>query len=186
MKPPRARDDLITLVQLDVAAAPQAPAQTLPADGLGPGMQVTLHFALELESGAVVDSCYDKAPARFTVGDGSLLPHFETALYGMKAGETRELLLPPARAFGEPSEGNVQRFPRFRFPPDLALEPGLMVDFADANGNSQAGVVRCCSSQWVEVDFNHPLAGKTIRFRATIISLDPPATAQAPDQEIEA
>jgi FKBP-type peptidyl-prolyl cis-trans isomerase SlpA len=46
-----------------------------------------LHFALRLENGDTVDSTFDKAPATFKVGDGNLLPGFEAALFGFKAGE---------------------------------------------------------------------------------------------------
>lgn len=162
------REGLIDLVQLDTAA--EAPR---PADVVAPGRPVRLQFELALESGAVVDSCYDREPARCVIGDGSLLPGFEQALYGLRAGESCDTLLPPEQAFGMPNPDNVQRFPRFRFPPDLQLSEGLIVDFADLGGYSQAGVVLSCDSQWVRVDFNHPLAGKVIRFRASILAVEP-------------
>ena len=54
---------------------------------IGPDREVTLHFALKLENGDVVDSTFDKPPATFKVGDGNLLPGFEVALYGFKAGD---------------------------------------------------------------------------------------------------
>ena len=43
---------------------------------IGPDTQVTLHFALSLESGEQVDTTFDKQPATFKVGDGNLLPGF--------------------------------------------------------------------------------------------------------------
>ena len=54
---------------------------------IGPDREVTLHFALKLENGDVVDSTFDKQPATFKVGDGNLLPGFEQALFGLKAGD---------------------------------------------------------------------------------------------------
>lgn len=169
-------EGLITVVQLDAKAAaspdPAAPPESHAAPGeVGPGRKVTLHFSLEFDSGEVIDSCFGRAPATFIVGDGSLLPDFEQSLFGMRAGDSCETLLAPERAFGLPSDGNVQRFPRFRFPPDLQLADGLVVEFADSNGYNQAGVVRSFDSQWVRIDFNHPLAGKTIRFRASIVDV---------------
>ena len=62
---------------------------------IGPERQVTLHFAIKLESGDVVDSTFDKQPATFKVGDGNLLPGFEQALYGLKAGDKRSLPIEP-------------------------------------------------------------------------------------------
>jgi FKBP-type peptidyl-prolyl cis-trans isomerase SlpA len=140
-----------------------------PASGvIAPGRQVTMHFSLELADGDVIDSNFDKAPVTFAIGDGSLLPGFEQVLFGLVAGDNRDITLEPAQAFGSVNEDNVQRFPLYQFPPDLALTPGLMVEFADAAGNNQAGVVRSIDKQWVEVDFNHPLAGRAIRFRVHV------------------
>ena len=53
---------------------------------IGPDTQVTLHFAIELEDGSLVDSTFDKTPATFIVGDGNLLPGFEQALFGLTQG----------------------------------------------------------------------------------------------------
>lgn len=178
-------ESLLTVVQLDAQPVPTpvhaTAVEAVPAPGeIGRGTQVTLHFSVELDSGETVDSCFGRAPASFVVGDGSLLPDFEHCLYGLRAGASCDALLPPERAFGVPADGNIQRFPRFRFPPDLHLVEGLVVDFADANGYSQAGVVRSFDSQWVRIDFNHPLAGKTIRFKASIVDVQPASTANQP------
>lgn len=62
---------------------------------IGPDREVTLHFALKLENGDVVDSTFDKQPATFKVGDGNLLPGFEQALYGFKAGDKRNVQVQP-------------------------------------------------------------------------------------------
>lgn len=131
---------------------------------IGPGARVTLHFSLALTNGEIVDSNFHKAPVTFTIGDGSLLPGFEETLFGLVVGARREVMLEPEQAFGAVNEDNVQRFPLYQFPPDLALSPGLMVEFGDAAGNQQAGVVRSIDKQYVDVDFNHPLAGRSILF----------------------
>ena len=144
---------------------------------IGPGARVTLQFALTLASGATVDSNFDKAPVTFTIGDGSLLPGFEEALFGLVAGDRRDVTLEPERAFGAVNEDNVQRFPLYQFPPDLALAPGLMVEFGDRAGNKQAGIVRSSDKQWVEVDFNHPLAGRAIRFSVHVHNVQANTTA---------
>jgi FKBP-type peptidyl-prolyl cis-trans isomerase SlpA len=161
----------ITLRDLDLAAKSAAVAPT--PGTIGPGTRVTLKFSLRLidangEVGEIIDSNFDKSPVTFVVGDGNLLPGFEQALFGLAAGATRDATLEPEQAFGPVNEDNVQRFPLYQFPPDLALSPGLMVDFADAAGNNQAGIVRSIDKQWVEVDFNHPLAGRAIRFSAHV------------------
>lgn len=177
-QPPR--EGLIAVRELHapVADLPSAGA-AWAADVVSPGKRVTLHFAVMLDDGAVVDSCFEREPAVCCIGDGSLLPEFEQTLVGLRAGETRDTTLPPERAFGQPNAANVQRFPRFRFPPDLQLAQGLVVDFADSKGYSQAGVVQSFDSQFVHIDFNHPLAGKTIVFRAMIVAVEAAAPQHA-------
>jgi FKBP-type peptidyl-prolyl cis-trans isomerase SlpA len=75
---------------------------------IGPDKEVTLHFALGLETGELVDSTFDKKPATFKVGDGNLLPGFEQQLYGLKAGDKRTLQIAPEQGFGQINPQNVQ------------------------------------------------------------------------------
>jgi FKBP-type peptidyl-prolyl cis-trans isomerase SlpA len=140
--------------------------------GLQVGSRVKLHFQLSLTNGQLIDGCYDKAAAQFVIGDGSMLPTFEASLLGMHPGEERECTLSPENAFGEQRKENIQRFPRYRFPPDMVLESGLMLEFSDKAANTQPGVVHKVNSRFVEIDFNHPLAGRTIVFKAILLELD--------------
>ncbi|WP_372864531.1 peptidylprolyl isomerase, partial [Spongiibacter sp.] len=54
---------------------------------IGPGTEITLHFALLLEDGSEVDSTFERQAARFVFGDGNLLPGVEAKLQGLKAGD---------------------------------------------------------------------------------------------------
>lgn len=139
---------------------------------IGPDRQVTLHFALKLENGDVVDSTFDKQPATFKVGDGNLLPGFEVALYGFKAGDKRSLQIEPENAFGQPNPQNVQVMPRGQFQ-DMELSEGLLIIFNDAANAELPGVVKAFDEQQVTIDFNHPLAGKTLSFDVEIIEVRP-------------
>jgi FKBP-type peptidyl-prolyl cis-trans isomerase SlpA len=159
------KSTLIAVRNLEFDAPVVELARDYAADEIGPGKIVTLHFALMLENNDPVDSNFDKPAVSFTVGDGSLLAGFEQVLMGLKAGAADEVTIAPGAAFGVVNEDNIQRFPRYQFPPDLALAAGLVINFADSAGNNQAGVVKQFDSAWVEVDFNHPLAGRSIRFR---------------------
>ncbi|WP_249671588.1 FKBP-type peptidyl-prolyl cis-trans isomerase [Pseudomonas abieticivorans] len=132
--------------------------------------EVTLHFALHLENGDTVDSTFDKAPAVFKVGDGNLLPGFEAALFGFKAGDKRTVVVPPENAFGQPNPQNVQVMPRSSFQ-DMELSEGLLVIFNDAANTELPGVVKVFDDAQVTVDFNHPLAGKTLNFEVEIIEV---------------
>lgn len=134
--------------------------------------EVTLHFTLKLPSGEVVDSTVDKSPATFKVGDGSLLPGFEQSLFGLKAGDKRSFDIDPERGFGPGNPLNIQTVPRGQFD-EMELEPGLLVIFQDAAGGELPGVVKTVNDTTVDVDFNHPLAGKIITFDVEIIEVKP-------------
>lgn len=138
---------------------------------VGLDTQVTLHFKLSMENGEVVDSTFDKSPATFAVGDGSLLAGFEKKLHGMQAGETGRFAVLPEEGFGQPNPNNVQHFKRSDFAADMELAEGLVISFADANQAELPGVVKSFDEQQVVVDFNHPLAGQTIQFDVEILAV---------------
>ncbi len=137
---------------------------------IGPDREVTLHFALKLDSGDVVDSTFDKKPATFKVGDGNLLPGFEQAIYGLKAGDKRSLSISPEQGFGQGNPQNVQVMPRSQFQ-DMELSEGLLVIFNDAANAELPGVVKAFDDSQVTIDFNHPLAGKALSFEVEIIEV---------------
>lgn len=139
---------------------------------IGAERQVTLHFAIKLESGEVVDSTFDKSPATFKVGDGNLLPGFEQALYGLKAGDKRSIAIEPEHGFGQPNPQNVQVMPRGNFE-GMELSEGLLIIFNDAVNTELPGVVKAFDEQQVTIDFNHPLAGKPLTFDVEIIDVQP-------------
>ncbi len=137
---------------------------------IGPDREVTLHFALKLENGDVVDSTFDKQPATFRVGDVNLLPGFEQALYGFKAGDKRSVQVQPEQGFGQPNPQNVQIMPRSQFD-GMELSEGLLVIFNDAANAELPGVVKAFDDKQVTIDFNHPLAGKVLDFDVEIIEV---------------
>ncbi len=143
------------------------------------GMEVTLHFAIVLSDGGVVDSNFETQPATFVMGDGNLLAGFEEVLVGLQPGDEQTFTLPPEKAFGQPNPNNVQSFKRDQFGDDMQLEPGLMLSFADANKAELPGVVKSVLENEVIVDFNHPLAGETLSFQVKIVDVQPAAQEQA-------
>lgn len=128
------------------------------------GTRVFLNFSLALEDGSEVDSNFGGDAVSFAIGDGSLLPGFESRILGMRPGERKMFEVPPEDAFGQPNENNVQRIARENFDDDIDLELGLLCSFADAAGGEVPGMVVGFDDEEVTVDFNHPLAGRTILF----------------------
>jgi len=137
---------------------------------IGPGTRVRLKFSLRLESGEVVDGTGDKA-AEFNVGDGNLLPGFEKVMFGLKAGAKERLFVAAAQGFGLTKPENIQRIKRSQFQTNMELAEGLMMSFSDAQNTELPGVILNIDEKYVEVDFNHPLAGKNLILEVTILSV---------------
>lgn len=137
---------------------------------IGPGTKVTLRFTLSLKDGEVIDSTGERS-ATFVVGDDSLLPGFESAMFGMTAGESASLSIAADHGFGQPNEDNVHVMPQRLFP-DVKLEPGLVISFADGEGSERPGVIKRLFGEFVEVDFNHPLAGQDLLFEVEVLGVE--------------
>lgn len=137
------------------------------------GSTVTLHLTLALEDGRVAESTREGEPHTFTLGDGSLLPGLELALYGLRPGDTQRLLLHPEQAFGLRDPAKLHHLPRALFADDLGLEPGTVIGFTDSGGEEIPGTVLSVTETAVEVDFNHPLAGHAVTFDVEIIDVIP-------------
>jgi FKBP-type peptidyl-prolyl cis-trans isomerase SlpA len=131
--------------------------------------RVTLHFAVLLDTGEEVDTTRRSKPATFDMGDGSVLPGFESVLIGMKAGDDAQILIEAEDAFGTRNKDNVRLLSVDKFA-GIELEPGLMVSFAATDGELP-GVVQRVFADTVEVDFNHPLAGRRIVFDVSVLKV---------------
>ena len=146
----------------------------------GPDTRITLHFAVRLMDGTELDSTFGGDPAAFVWGDESLLPGFENALRGLKAGDRRSVFLEANKAFGDYNDDNVQHFTRSTFAQYDTLEQGMVLSFADAAGGELPGVISKVEDEWVYVDFNRPLAGRDLTFEVEIIAVE----RYAPEQPV--
>ena len=138
---------------------------------IGVGTTVTMHFSIHLETGEEVDTTRRGKPATFRVGDGKLAPGFEQALFGLRAGADERLWITPEKGFGLRKDENIRTIRRADFPNASDLEAGMMVLF-DGAGGELPGVVRSVAEHTVEVDFNHPLAGRELAFDVTILRVE--------------
>ena len=138
---------------------------------VSPESTVTLHLSLTLEDGTVAESTFDDAPLTFTLGDGTLVEGLELGLYGLRAGDTQRLSLFPEQAFGLRDSEKVHCLPRADFPEDMTLEPGCIIGFDTPDGEELPGMIIASEGDVVEVDFNHPLAGRVVIFDVEIIDV---------------
>ncbi|MFW1677255.1 FKBP-type peptidyl-prolyl cis-trans isomerase [Pontibacter sp. JAM-7] len=146
---------------------------------IGPGKTVTLFFSIKLEGGELVDSNFGATPATFTIGDGNMLEGFEKALFGLEEGTEHSLKILPENGFGMPNPSNIHRIPRSQFA-DMEIEEGLVVSFSDPASGELPGIITSIGEDKVAVDFNHPLAGKSLQFDVEIISVADASSSSSP------
>lgn len=141
---------------------------------IGPGSEVILHCRLVMEDGTVAEDTQGGEPICLRIGDGTLLGRLEEKLNGLSAGDHREWTLQPEEAFGERDPGNVRDLARDRFPANVDPHPGQVIAFTLPDGDEVPGGVVEVEGERVTVDFNHPLAGHTLRFEVEVVAVAAP------------
>jgi FKBP-type peptidyl-prolyl cis-trans isomerase SlpA len=105
------------------------------------------------------------------MGSGQLAENLESVLIGLPAHERFVFELEPANAFGQHNDRLVERIARAGLPADMELKENSVVEFTAPNGGTFAGFLRELDATHALFDFNHPMAGKTIRFEVEIIGI---------------
>ncbi len=136
-----------------------------------PDSLVTLHYRVATGDDTELVSTFDSTPATLQLGSGELAPTLERCLVGIVVGERHVFLLEPEQAFGSHNPQLVQRVGLADLPPDATPERHGLIEFASPAGAKFTGIVREMDSAAVLVDFNHPLAGKHVRFEVELIGI---------------
>ncbi len=131
---------------------------------------VSFHYTLKNEAGEDMESSRDRDPMVYLHGYRNIVPGLETAMKGREVGDTVEVTVPPSEAYGERNPNNIQRISAKHFPDIKRLSPGQMVSLQTKQGPIQAVVVKVGRFN-VDVDANHPLAGKTLTFDVEITDI---------------
>ena len=132
---------------------------------------LTLHYRLRLEDGTEVLSTFGGNPATLALGRGELAAGLEKCLERAEPGGSYVFELEPGQAFGERREELVQSLPRGSFGGDIALEEGALIEFSAPDGSRHAGQVLEVNAHDVVLDFNHPLAGRRVRFEVEVLAI---------------
>ncbi|MGH8182251.1 MAG: FKBP-type peptidyl-prolyl cis-trans isomerase [Rhodanobacteraceae bacterium] len=103
-------------------------------------------------------------PMLALLGHGQLVPGVEKALAGREAGEKFEVDIEPVDAYGEYQEGLLQRVPKKYFQNAQRLKPGMTTVLQTRDGGQRLVTVHKVGMSSIDVDHNHPLAGKTLHF----------------------
>ena len=138
---------------------------------IGHGAHVTLHYTLMLADGTVVETTRDHAPETIVIGAGDVDPGLESCLYGLVSGARQEFVIAPGAAYGDAAPA-IESLPRSAFANATDLDIGCIVRFESSAGEEVLGTVEALSAETVQVNFAHPLAGKTLRFDVEIVDVE--------------
>jgi FKBP-type peptidyl-prolyl cis-trans isomerase SlpA len=132
---------------------------------------LTLHYSLADLAGNEYVSTFGMSPATLQMGGGQLAEPLEECLIGLATGERHVFELAASEAFGEHNPRLVERIARSALPPEIELRPNSLIEFSSADGASFAGFLCELDDSGALFDFNHPLAGKPIRFEVELIAI---------------
>jgi FKBP-type peptidyl-prolyl cis-trans isomerase SlpA len=135
------------------------------------GNLITLHYRVATGDDTELVSTFDSTPATLQLGSGELAPTLEHCLIGVAVGERHVFLLEPEQAFGGHNAQLVQRVSRAELPPGAKPELHGLIEFTAPGGGRFTGIVRELDDEALLVDFNHPLAGKHVRFEVELIGI---------------
>lgn len=134
------------------------------------GDTVFVNYVGRLDDGTVFDSSEEREPLEFVLGKGMLIPGFEAAVIGHSVGDKVSTTIEPKDAYGEHNEEMVVIVPRSEVPEDITPEEGMLLQIAVEEGELDVAVTRVTDDE-IELDGNHPLAGKTLLFDIEIVDI---------------
>jgi FKBP-type peptidyl-prolyl cis-trans isomerase SlyD len=128
---------------------------------------VFLHYTLKGDDGTVIDSSSGRQPMSYLHGKNNIIPGLERALAGKNAGDKVEVAIAPDQGYGRRDDRLVQILPRSKFEGVGDLKPGMQVRASGPQGARLVTIVRV-DRDFITVDANHPLAGRTLHFAVEI------------------
>ena len=134
------------------------------------GSRVALEYTLSDESGKVIESNKGKEPMSYIHGKGQIIPGLEKQLSGMKVNEEKKVQVKPEDGYGPVNPEAFQEVPKDKLPPE-ALKVGTMLMAQGSQGQGIPARVHEIKDSTVIMDFNHPMAGKTLSFDIKITDI---------------
>jgi FKBP-type peptidyl-prolyl cis-trans isomerase SlyD len=131
---------------------------------------VTFHYHLTDPDGSAIDSSLEREPLVILFGHGAIIPGLEQALAGHVAGDRFDVIVPPDQAYGVRRDDYSQRVPKKYFRDGDRLKPGTTTVLRTEGGYRQVTVLKVGSSV-IDVDLNHPMAGKTLHFAIEVVDV---------------
>lgn len=135
------------------------------------GDTVKIHFTGKTQNGEVFASSREDEPIQFKLGEGALLPGIERAVEGMGKGQQKTVTLPPEDGFGVRQENLILHVDKNQFPQDFEPQVGMELQVPQPDGSYVFFTVLGISNGKVELDANHPLAGKVLTFEVELLDI---------------
>lgn len=136
------------------------------------GSIVSMHYKLKNEAGQVINASTDGEPLVFQHGTRAIIPGLEKELTGKKTGDEFSVEIQSEDGYGVVDPCLYAVLKKEAFSGIENLEPGMQFQAQDENGNSQIIRVMSVEGDEITVDRNHPLAGRTLLFDISIISVE--------------
>lgn len=135
---------------------------------------VLFHYRLSDADGRLLEDSHGGEPAAYLHGHGNIIPGLEAAMAGHAAGDSFAVTVPPEQAYGLRREDARQRIPakHLRGIGKGRPRPGTVAWVETEHGERQVTVIKA-GQFMVEVDGNHPLAGKTLSFAVEVVEVRP-------------
>lgn len=134
------------------------------------GSTVTLDYRVYVD-GQMVDQTIPDQPFTYTQGAGQIIPGLEKRLEGFNKGDKKEIIVPPDEAYGDYSEEKVLHVPKDDLPEDVDAQVGMQLQATSQTGDLYVGIIKDVKPDHIDVDFNHPMAGRTLRFEVEVVDV---------------
>jgi FKBP-type peptidyl-prolyl cis-trans isomerase SlyD len=133
---------------------------------------VSIHYRLNDADGLAIESSRERGePVAVLLGRGGLIAGVERALEGRTAGEHFSVTVAAEEAYGPRREDAIQRVPKKYFQHPERLKPGMVTTLALKQGGQQTVMVHKVGMTAIDVDTNHPLAGRDLSFDIEIVEV---------------
>lgn len=133
--------------------------------------KVKVHYTGKLENGMVFDSSIDREPLEFEIGKGDIIQGFEEGVVGMNPGDSKTIEIPVEKAYGPRNEELAIEIRRNQFPEGIDPEVGQQLESEQEDGEVILFTVTDVTDSIVNLDANHPLAGRDLSFEVELVEI---------------
>ncbi len=134
-------------------------------------MVVAIDYELtEDGQNVVIDSNKGGDPLEFIMGKSAIIPGLESEIAKMKSGDSAKIKVQPKDAYGEYDPSGLVKAPIEQFA-GIELKEGLVLYGQSEDGQTVQVAVKNFDDKEVEIDYNHPLAGKVLVFDLKVVTV---------------